>query len=140
MIGNSLLYKGKVENMNKFGKFVAERRKDKEMTLRGMAELVDFSPAYWSDIEKGRRNPPNIDKIKEAAKILKLNQEETEYMIDLASEDRDEIPMDLPEYIKESGLARTALRKAKQLNESTGKKDITEKAWEDFIKALDEEK
>ena len=104
-----------------------------------MAELLELSPAYWSDIEKGRRNPPNINVLGELSKILKLSQEEYEDMIDMASEDRDEIPMDLPEYIKESELARAALRKAKQLNETTGKKDITEKAWEDFIKALDEE-
>ena len=124
---------------NQFGEFVTERRKEKGITLRGMADLVDFSPAYWSDIEKGRRNPPNIDKLKEVAEILKLSQKEKEHMIDLASEDRDEIPMDLPDYIKESELARTALRKAKQLNEISGKSDITEKAWQDFIKALDEE-
>lgn len=124
---------------NQFGEYVTERRKEKGITLRGMADLVDFSPAYWSDIEKGRRNPPNIDKLKEVAEILKLSQKEKEHMIDLASEDRDEIPMDLPDYIKESELARTALRKAKQLNEISGKSDITEKAWQDFIKALDEE-
>ena len=126
--------------MNKFGKFVAEKRKEKGMTLRGMAGLMDFSPAYWSDIEKGRRNPPSIENIKEVARILELKQKETEDMIDMASEDRDEIPMDLPEYIKESELARTALRKAKQLNENNGESDITKRAWEEFIKALDEEK
>lgn len=125
--------------MNKFGKFVTKRRKDKGLSLRKMADLVGFSPAYWSDIEKGRRNPPNIDKLEEIAEILNLSQEEKENMIDMASEDRDEIPMDLPEYIKGSELARTALRKAKQLNEAKGKKDITEKAWEEFIKALEEE-
>lgn len=126
--------------MNKFGKFVAEKRKEKGMTLRGMAGLMDFSPAYWSDIEKGRRNPPSIENLKEVARILELSQKETEDMIDMASEDRDEIPMDLPEYIKESELARTALRKAKQLNENNGESDITKRAWEEFIKALDEEK
>lgn len=126
--------------MNKFGKFVAEKRKEKGMTLRGMAGLMDFSPAYWSDIEKGRRNPPSIENLKEVAKILELTQKGTEDMIDMASEDRDEIPMDLPEYIKESELARTALRKAKQLNENNGESDITKRAWEGFIKALDEEK
>lgn len=126
--------------MNKFGKFVAEKRKDKGITLRGMAGLMDFSPAYWSDIEKGRRNPPSIENLKEVARILELKQKETEDMIDMASEDRDEIPMDLPEYIKESELARTALRKAKQLNENNGESDITKRAWEEFIKALDEEK
>ena len=126
--------------MNKFGKFVAERRKDKGITLRGMAGLMDFSPAYWSDIEKGRRNPPSIENLIEVARILELTKEEKENMIDMASEDRDEIPMDLPEYIKESELARTALRKAKQLNENNGESDITKRAWEEFIKALDEEK
>lgn len=122
---------------SKFGDFIAEKRKQNDISLRKMAELLDISPAYWSDIEKGRRNPPNINKIEEIAKILGLTPEETDYMIDIASEDRDEIPMDLPDYIKVSGLARTALRKARKI-ESEGKSDITEKAWIEFIKALDE--
>jgi len=124
---------------NKFGEFIAEKRKAKEISLRKMAELLDLSPAYWSDIEKGRRNPPNINKLQEIAKLLGLSYEETDKMIDLASEDRDEIPMDLPEYIKESNLARTALRKARKKDEIEGKSDVTEKAWREFIKALDEE-
>lgn len=126
-------------NPNQFGEFVAEKRKAKDISLRKMAELLDLSPAYWSDIEKGRRNPPNINKLEEIAKLLSLSQEETDMMIDMASEDRDEIPMDLPEYIKDSDLARTALRKARKKEEIEGNTDITERAWKDFIKALDEE-
>jgi|ADurb_Total_1113_FD_contig_21_3060700_length_668_multi_4_in_0_out_0_2 transcriptional regulator with XRE-family HTH domain len=124
---------------NQFGKFVAEKRKEKDLSLRRMAELLDFSPAYWSDIEKGRRNPPNLGKIEEIAILLGLSQEETEIMIDMASEDRDEIPMDLPDYIKDSNLARIALRKARKMDEIEGKSDTTEKAWKEFIKALDNE-
>ncbi|MBV4420343.1 MAG: helix-turn-helix domain-containing protein [Clostridium tyrobutyricum] len=124
---------------NKFGEFVAYRRKEKKISLRKMAELLDLSPAYWSDIEKGRRNPPNINKLQEIAKLLGLSHDELDEMIDMASEDRDEIPMDLPNYIKESNLARTALRKARKMDEVEGKSDITEKAWKDFIKALEEE-
>lgn len=124
---------------NKFGVFVAEKRKEKELSLRKMADLLDLSPAYWSDIEKGRRNPPNLSKIEEIAKLLSLSQEEKEAMIDMASEDRNEIPMDLPEYIKDSDLARAALRKARKKDETEGGNDITEKAWKDFIKALDKE-
>lgn len=120
--------------MNKFGKFISKRRLEMELSLRKMADLVELSPAYWSDIEKGRRNPPNIDKLEKIAEVLKLTQEEKENMIDMASEDRDEIPMDLPDYIKESELARTALRKAKNINNT----ERTQKAWEDFIKALDD--
>ncbi len=124
---------------NQFGKFVAEKRKEKDLSLRRMAELLDFSPAYWSDIEKGRRNPPNLSKIEEIARLLGLSQEETETMIDMASEDRDEIPMDLPDYIKDSDLARIALRKARKMDEIEGKSGTTEKAWKEFIKALDNE-
>ena len=124
---------------NKFGEFVSERRKEKKISLRRMAELLDLSPSYWSDIEKGRRNPPNINKLQEIANILGISHAELDGMIDMASEDRDEIPMDLPNYIKESNLARTALRKARKMDEVEGKSDITEKAWKDFIKALEEE-
>ncbi|WP_409068358.1 helix-turn-helix domain-containing protein [Clostridium sp. FAM 1755] len=124
---------------NKFGEFVAYRRKEKKISLRKMAEFLDLSPAYWSDIEKGRRNPPNINKLQEIARLLGLSHDELDEMIDMASEDRDEIPMDLPDYIKESNLARTALRKARKMDEVEGKSDITEKAWKDFIKALEGE-
>ncbi|RXM70704.1 helix-turn-helix domain-containing protein [Clostridium tetani] len=125
---------------NKFGEFIVEKRKQREISLRKMADLVDLSPAYWSDIEKGRRNPPNINKLEEIAKLLGLSHEEKDLMIDMASEDRDEIPMDLPEYIKESNLARTALRKARKMDVIEGNSDVTNKAWIEFIRALDEEK
>ena len=122
---------------SKFGDFATEKRKAKHISLRKMADLLDISPAYWSDIEKGRRYPPNINKIGEIAKILGLTPEEIDYTIDLASEDRNEIPMDLPEYIKENSLAKVALRKARKC-ESEGKCDITQKAWTQFIKDLDQ--
>jgi len=124
---------------SKFGAFITAKRKAQEISLRKMAELLDLSPAYWSDIEKGRRNPPNISKLEEIAKVLLLSTQELDRMIDLASEDRNEIPMDLPDYIKDSDLARTALRKARKKDAMEGKSDITEKAWKNFIKALDEE-
>ncbi|QSX09566.1 helix-turn-helix transcriptional regulator [Alkalibacter rhizosphaerae] len=123
---------------NQFGEFIANKRKEKEISLRGMAELLDLSPAYWSDIEKGRRNPPNLIILQQLANILGLSNGELDEMVDMASDDRDEIPMDLPQYIKESDLARTALRKARKKSESDGSESTT-KAWEDFIKALDEE-
>ena len=51
--------------------------------------------------------------------------------------DRDENPMDLPEYIKGNVLVKIALRKAKDKVEA-GAEKITNKAWKDFIKRLDE--
>lgn len=124
---------------NEFGKFITEKRKLKKISLRGMAELLELSPAYWSDIEKGRRNPPKIDKLEELSNILELSQQELDKMIDMASEGRGEIPMDLPEYIKNNELAKVALRKASRIDNIDDKVDVTNKAWEEFIKALDEE-
>ncbi len=124
---------------NEFGKFITEKRKLKKISLRGMAELLELSPAYWSDIEKGRRNPPKIDKLEELSNILELSQQELDKMIDMASEGRGEIPMDLPDYIKNNELAKVALRKASRINNTDDNIDVTNKAWEEFIKALDEE-
>lgn len=126
-------------NNNKFGEFIAERRKNEKISLRTMAELLELSPSYWSDIEKGRRNPPSIDKLIELSKILKLSSKEFDKMVDMASEDRDEIPMDLPDYIKDSDLVKVALRKARKMDEVKGKNNVTEKAWREFIKTLDNE-
>lgn len=122
----------------KFGEFITAKRKAKAISLRKLAELLNFSPAYWSDIEKGRRNPPNYNKLEEIAKIFVLSEAETNQMVDLASNDRNEIPMDLPEYIKNSELVRLALRKARQKAVIEGKHELVDQAWQDFIQALDE--
>ena len=123
-------------NPNRFGDFVVEKRKNRGLSLRRMADLLELSPAYWSDIEKGRRNPPALPKLMEIARLLGLSQEETDFMIDIASQDRDEIPMDLPDYIKESDLARIALRKARKKGEQ-GSSEVADRAWKEFIRALD---
>src|SRR3712207_7769133 len=59
-----------------FGKFIAEKRKSLGLTLRGTAAELGIAPAYLSDIEKGRRYPPDIDKLMQIAKILKLTEED----------------------------------------------------------------
>ncbi|WP_243153020.1 helix-turn-helix domain-containing protein [Sporotomaculum syntrophicum] len=121
----------------KFGEFITAKRKAEAISLRKLAELLNFSPAYWSDIEKGRRNPPNYNKLEEIAKIFALSEAEINQMIDLASYDRNEIPMDLPEYIKSSELVRQALRKARQMAVIEGKSELVEQAWRDFLRALE---
>ena len=44
--------------------------------------------------------------------------------------------MDLPDYIKESDLARIALRKARKKGEQ-GSSEVADRAWKEFIRALD---
>ncbi len=47
--------------MKIFGEYIAEKGKSSEITLRSVAAKLNISPAYLSDIEKGRRNPPDLN-------------------------------------------------------------------------------
>ena len=123
---------------NKFGEFVSARRIEKEIGLREMAEILDISPSYFNDIEKGRRNPPNLSKIREISQILQLSVQGTDDLIDIASETRGEIPMDVTDYIKENDIVKIALRKARKAEER-GEEKLVEKAWRDFIKMIEQE-
>lgn len=111
-----------------FGKFIADKRKALGKTLRGMAAELGIAPAYLSDIEKGRRYPPDINKLMQIAEILKLTEDEKHTMFDLAGEGKNTIAPDLPEYIMSSNKVRVALRKAREV--------ATEEDWEEFLKKL----
>lgn len=118
------------ENEMTFGKFIEERRKALGLTLRGFASELDIAPAYMSDIEKGRRYPPD-KKLDEIAKILKLNETEKNSMLDLAAMAKTKtVSSDLPEYIMEKDLARVALRRARD-----GK--LSDEGWQEVIDLID---
>jgi transcriptional regulator with XRE-family HTH domain len=118
-----------MNDMLGFGKFITGKRKALGMTLRGMASELGIAPAYLSDIEKGRRYPPDMDKLKQMAEILKLTEDEKHTMFDLAGEGKNAIAPDLPDYIMSSKKVRVALRKAREV--------ATEEDWEEFVKKLD---
>ena len=118
-----------MNDMLGFGKFITSKRKSLGMTLRGMASELGIAPAYLSDIEKGRRYPPDMDKLKQMAEILKLTEDEKHTMFDLAGEGKNTIAPDLPDYIMSSKKVRVALRKAREV--------ATEEDWEEFVKKLD---
>jgi transcriptional regulator with XRE-family HTH domain len=95
-------------------------------TLRGFASELDIAPAYMSDIEKGRRYPPE-KKLDEIAAKLKLSEEEKSYMLDLAAMTKAKtVSSDLPEYIMDKDLARVALRRAKAGN-------LSDEGWQEVI-------
>ena len=113
-----------------FGRFIEERRKALGFTLRGFAAELDIAPAYMSDIEKGRRYPPD-KKLDEIAKILKLNVTEKNSMLDLAAMAKTRtVSFDLPEYIMEKDLARVALRRARD-----GK--LSDEGWQEVIDLIE---
>ena len=116
-----------------FGKFVEEKRKAQNKTLRGLAAELEIAPAYLSDIEKGHRYPPDKDKLYILAEILKLSEEDTCRMFDLAAGEKDNtVSPDLPEYIMNTKKARVALRIARD-------NDASDATWQKVIDMLESE-
>lgn len=115
----------------KFGEYVKAKRMDKGVNLRKLAELLGIVPAYMSDIEKGRRYPPDKDKLYKIAEVLNLTESETNEMFDLAALAKENtVSPDLPEYIMGSEKARVALRMARDINAG-------DKVWQDVIDMLE---
>ncbi|WP_300078365.1 helix-turn-helix transcriptional regulator [uncultured Thomasclavelia sp.] len=117
---------------DRFGKFVREKREEKKINLRKLAEILEIAPAYMSDIEKSRRYPPDKEKIEKIAATLELTEEEKNYLFDLAALAKDNaVSPDLPEYIMEHELVRVALRRARDI-------DAGKEEWEKVIKIFDD--
>ncbi len=114
-----------------FGLFIKEKRLEKGINLRKLAELLILAPAYISDIENGKRNSPSTDKMEKIVEVLGLNEEERNEMYDLAAKDRDNaVAPDISDYVKSNELVRVALRKAKNLN-------LGEQEWLKIIEKME---
>lgn len=121
------------EMNGKFGQFVEEKRKAVRLTLRGLAEKLKIAPAFMSDIEKGRRYPPGLEKLTALATILELSKEETDHMFDLAARERENtVSPDLPEYIMGNDCVRLALRTARD-------KKTPDSVWQQVVDLLNRE-
>ena len=116
-----------------FGEFISNKRQEKKITLIEMAKLLKIIPPYLSDIEKGRRNPQEIEKMDEIAAILSLSTNERRYMYDLAGKKRNTVSPDLVDYIMENDYIRLALRTSMNL-------DVGEDEWLKFINDLNNTK
>ena len=58
----------------KFGEYLANKRKEREMSLRMLAKELDVSPTYLSDVENNRRNALSYEKLNKIIEILKLDE------------------------------------------------------------------
>ena len=102
-------------NERKFGEFIAAKRMQRNISLRKMAELMGLSAPLWSDIQKGRKNPPKLEKLELLAKHLMLTDEDKSIMLDLAGKERDAVAPDIPAYIMENDYVAAALRTVRDL-------------------------
>lgn len=109
-----------------FGEFIISHRKYRGMSARELAIALKISPVYMCDIEKGRKSAVSDEFLENLIRILELDEAQTERMYDLAAIARNTVSADLPKYIMENELVRTALRTAK-------KNKTPDEKWEKFI-------
>lgn len=79
-----------------FGEFLQRKRTEKQITLRKMAEMIGITAPYLTDIEKDRRNPPEMEKLELISQILMLNDEDKTTMYDLAARRETLLPQTCP--------------------------------------------
>ena len=127
----------KVNSMNtqylNFGDFLKRKRTEKKITIRKMAEMLGITAPYLNDIEKDRRNPPEMEKLELISQILMLSDEDKTTMFDLAGKKRNSVAPDLPDYIMERDYVAAALRTARDL-------DAGEAEWLKFVEELKQRK
>lgn len=111
-----------------FGEYIRQKRLEKNISLRKMAQIMEYSPTYWSDIENGRRNPPNFDKLQQLCDEFALTPEEKDCLFDLAGDFVQVPPPDLTDYLLDPSVRR-ALRTAKKHN-------VPSDAWEKFEQSI----
>lgn len=116
-----------------FGEFLNKKRVEKQITLRKMADMLGVSAPFLTDVEKDRRNPLDMEKLKLLAEILELSKEENELMLNLAGRKRNAVAPDLPEYIMERDYVSAALRTARDLGAG-------EEEWNRFVEELKKRK
>ncbi len=94
-----------------FGSFLRELREKKKLRQEDLAKAINVSIVYVCDIEKGRRNPPDVEKLRVWESRLGLTDEEKARFYDMAGTERKEMPPDIVEYMLQHPEARAAIRR-----------------------------
>ena len=102
-------------NTRSFGEFMKQRRLEMGYSVRELAKLLNITPAYVSDIEKGNRHAPKT-LLNEIISILKISEEDKNDFIDLAYLSHETCSPDLIQYLITNKLARAAIRTSIERN------------------------
>lgn len=95
----------------KFGDYLKRLREEKGLNQADLAESINVSTVYICDIEKSRRNPPAIEKLRIWVKQLGLSAAESACLYDLAGEARCSLAPDILEYLYNNQAANDAIRR-----------------------------
>lgn len=94
-----------------FGDYISQKRKEKNFTIRELANKLNISFSYLSDVEKGRAKAFKQETLKKIIEVLQLNKDESDELNDLAGESQNTVAPDISEYLKNHPEAVVAFRK-----------------------------
>lgn len=94
-----------------FGGYLRDLRENRELRQVDLAKEAGVSTVYICDIEKGRRYPPDMQKLRIWVAQMALSSEEAALFFDLAGKAREDAPPDIAEYLKHNNAARKAIRR-----------------------------
>ena len=117
---NDLLQELKEKDFD-FGHSLRIVRINQGLTIRKVAETVDVTATYISDIERGNNKPPNKQLMEKIFDALDLQDVKIKYhLYDLAAEKRGGVPEDIVEYIKKNNSLRMVIRTIQHQNGEDG--------------------
>jgi transcriptional regulator with XRE-family HTH domain len=91
-----------------FGSFIRLHRRFNALTMYQMSRRIGISIGYYSDIEHGRRKPPDKDILDKIIIILQLSDKDKVIFNDLAIKAQIAANANLPEYVIETVGRETA--------------------------------
>lgn len=112
-----------------FAEFLADKRREKGISVRKFASAIGCVPGFVTNLEKDNCYPPKFEKLEKIAETLQLSDEERHLMYDLGGKKRDDVPADLPPYLIPNKLAAEGIRAARDV-------EANEEDWAEFIQYL----
>lgn len=109
--------------MNEFGEALKEARINARKKLRETAEHIKISIGYLSDIEQGRKSPPELETVRKLQDFLRV---EGDKLVTLASEARTKRPTELAQHIQKRPRLTDLFMRAKNMSDEELEKLIAD--------------
>ena len=123
--------------MESLGQFLTQKRKAKSLTIRAAASLIGVSSTFLYDLETGGRSFPvnrtKGDLVQKISDAYGLPAEDANMLRSYAESsalEKNKIPADLAEYLRNNPSAQVALRVASE-------KKLDQSVWDEIAKLLD---
>lgn len=115
-----------------FGQFISEQKRKHSLQSNELAEMLNISKGYLSQLEHGKRVCPDQALLIRMIEVFNLNEEERIIIFDLYEKASGKLSPDIVEYVQSKDIVKKALRAAKAVN-------ATDNDWEMFIDAIKNE-